>query len=271
MLKLKENLWIIGLVFVTAVLIGIFFAPTIQVEKKYLQSGEKKQKLKQFKEAIDDYERVVRSRPQSPEAIRSAKYAAEICLYELKDYKRAEEFFRHVVKQGTDPGDIRWAQKNLGDLFYENLSNYSQAVAEYQRLLQGDLELKEESAVRLKVVRSYFYMANFDQAISEAEEFLARKPNAPNQFEMRMLIANAYQAKGKLDSAIAIFESIEKDFPGNKDLSQAKLNKALAFENKKDWDSAIKTLEEVKVGYPYPDVIDVKIKGIQRRKARKKD
>jgi hypothetical protein len=50
-----------------------------------------------------------------------------------------------------------------------------------------------------------------------------------------------------------------------------KLNMALAYEYKKEWDQALKLLQEMRDAYPYPDIIDMKIRAITKRKERKRD
>ena len=86
-----------------------------------------------------------------------------------------------------------------------------------------------------------------------------------------MLKADALLAEKKLDEAIAQYDEIEKDFADHPEAYQVKLNKSLAFEDKKDWDRAVAELEAIKDKYPHPDVIELKVKSILRRKAKKRD
>jgi hypothetical protein len=100
---------------------------------------------------------------------------------------------------------------------------------------------------------------------------LSKKSDDLLAFEMGMLKANALLAQKKPDEAIAAYKKVEEKFVGHKELYQAKLNMALAFEYKKDWDSALKALQEMRDAYPHPEIIDMKIKAITKRKERKRE
>jgi tetratricopeptide (TPR) repeat protein len=249
----------------------VFFSPRITLQRRLLVSGKHHLELRQFTDAAADFERVVHYVPRSPLGLEAARLGGGIWLYELKDYPRAIFFFRHIVRHSQKPVEVKWAQQKLAELYYEKLSDYTQAVVEYQRLIQANPSREEAAEYKLKLGRSYFYLANFDQAISEAQEFLANNTGVRKKFEFLMLKADSLLAEKKTDDAIEAYKIIEKEFGQSNDLSDVKLNMSLAYEEKKDWDNAVRELEEIKSTYPHPDVLDLKIQSIQRRKARKRD
>jgi tetratricopeptide (TPR) repeat protein len=269
--RLRENkLFLLGLLLVGALAVALFL-PKMSLERRLLTSGKLLRENKEFAEAVAEFERAVRYSPSSWVGLESARLGGVVSLYDLKDYEKAVFFFRHIVRFGQKPPEVKWAQQRLAEIYYEKLSNYPQAIVEYQRLLQANPAKEEAPEYQLRIARSYFYMANFDQAISEANEFISKNPSGKYVYEMHLLKADALLAQKKLDEAIAAYTLIEEMFKDREDVTQVRLNKAIAFEDKKDWDRAIAVLEGIKEKYPHPDVIALKIKSILRRKARKKE
>jgi tetratricopeptide (TPR) repeat protein len=268
--KISEYKWLIAGFLALVVFAVILFSPKISLEQRLLKSGKAYQASGEPREAIEDYERAVHYAPESAAGLEAARRGGGICLYELKNYLKAIFFFRHIVRHGQKVVEVRWAQQRLAEIYYEKLNNYAQAVVEYERLRESELTPEEAAEYSLKLGRSYFYLANFDQAISEAKEFITKYPQSPAKFQMMLLEADSFLAMKDRVAAIEVYESIEKEFPNHEDLYQVRLNKALAFEDQKEWDSAVEELEQLKDKYPHPDIIDLKIKSILRRKARKK-
>lgn len=267
----KENKWTALSVFLLVAGSTFFLASKPSLQKRLLSSAKGHQIAKEFDAAVEDYERVVRYAPDSTTGLEAARLGGEICLYEIKDYAKAIFFFRHLVLHSQRISEIRWAQKKLAEIFYDKLNNYNQAIVEYQRLLQANPQKDELAEYRVNLGKAYFYIGNFDQAISEADDFISKNPNDPKTFDMLMLKANAFLAQKKIEDALTTYALIEKQFPQSEALNEVKLSKSLAYEDKKDWDRAIQVLEEIKDVYPHPDVIALKIKSIQRRKARKRE
>lgn len=268
---LSERKWVVGIAISCLAAASIVFIPRPSFEKRLLTSGKMNQENKNLKEAIDDYIRVVKYAPESNEALEAARAGAEISLYELKDYNVAIFFFRHIVRQSQRRAEVHWAQETLAETYYEKLTNYPQAIMEYQRLLEGGHTGPEYSGYRLKLAPSYYYMGNFDQAILEANDFLAKQPGDPLAFDMYMLKANSLSAQKKTDEAMAIYKFVEAKFPNHPQVYEAKMSKSLVFEDRKDWEHAIQELTEIKDKYPQPDVIALKIKAIEHRRMRKKN
>jgi tetratricopeptide (TPR) repeat protein len=107
--------------------------------------------------------------------------------------------------------------------------------------------------------------------VAEASDFIAKNPEDPLRFDMGMLRANALLAQKKPDEAISSYKFVAEKFASHPELYQVKLNMALAYEYKKEWDQALKLLQEMRDAYPYPDIIDMKIRAITKRKERKRD
>jgi tetratricopeptide (TPR) repeat protein len=269
--KLKRYRWIIATVMVVLALAFVFFSPRITLQRRLLVSGKNNLEIRNYIEAAADFERVVHYVPRSPLGLEAARLGGGVCLYELKDYPRAIFFFRHIVRHSQKSVEVHWAQQKLAEIYYEKLNDYNQSVVEYQRLLQANPSRAEAADFQLRLGRSYFYLANFDQAIAETQEYLSHNSNPNKEFEFLMLKGDSLLAEKKMDEALETYDQIEKQFGQKRDISEVKLNKSLAYEEKSDWDDAVAELQAIKGTYAHPDVLDLKIESILRRKTRKKD
>src|SRR5438067_2132589 len=119
---IKDNKTLVG-GFVVIFAFGVLLLlPKMSLEHRLISSGKTYQERRQWAEAAEEFERAVRYAPGSSSGLEAARLGGGICLYELKDYLKAVFFFRHIVRHGQRPAEIRWAQQKLAEVFYEKLS-----------------------------------------------------------------------------------------------------------------------------------------------------
>src|SRR5688500_16803897 len=120
--KLRENkLFLLGLLLIGALGVALFF-PKLVLERRLLASGENLREQKKFVEAAAEFERAVRYKPSNWVGLRAARLGGLVSLYDLKDYEKAVFFFRHIVRYGQKPPEVKWAQQRLAEIFYEKIS-----------------------------------------------------------------------------------------------------------------------------------------------------
>ncbi len=260
---------------ILAVLSGLaiytIITPNNRLEESLFSSGEKAQEAHQWQDAVLKFEQTLRYAPESARGLEAAKRGGAISLFQTKDYPKAVFFYRHIVQYGQNFQETKEAQKKLAEVYYEKINNYQQAVVEYQRLLHASGDYQEQSEIKLRLARCYYYMANFEQAIAEVDDYVKLNPNDKFDYDMLRIKADALMAQKRVDDAIETYSEIEQKFNNREDIFQVKMNKSLAFEEKKDWDKAVGVLEAMRGHYPHDDIVDLKIKSILRRKARKKE
>ncbi len=249
----------------------VIFFPKLSLENRLLITAKKELENKQYIEAVADFERVMKYAPRSEAGFEAARLGGDAALYYAKNYKKAIEFYRHIVREGQSRTEAQWAQQKIAEVYYEKLADYPQAIIEYERLLSANPSKDEANDYKLRVARCYFYDANFDQSVSEADQFVANQPQDKRVYDMLMIKGNALLAQKKHDDALATYKKAYMVDPQNKEVYQVFLNISLVYEEKEEWEKAIEALQEIRDRYPHPDVIDLKIKSIQRRKERKKE
>ncbi|MBK9293699.1 MAG: tetratricopeptide repeat protein [Oligoflexia bacterium] len=254
------------------IIFGVYqsIKPQVKLEERLFSEAQEKIKKKEFKDAVILLEKVVSFVPTSQLGLESSSIGGQITFYETQEYKKALFFFRNIIRHSDNHEKIKAAQEKIAEIYYEKLSNYQQATLEFSRLLKLEAEEEKIQSIQQKIAKTYFYDANFLQTISEVDSFLLKWPESVKAFEMLSLKAQAQMSVKKLDDAIKTFDQIIKDHPYNEAIEEVYLSKAQCFEEKKEWDKAIQILKEIKSKYAQPEIIDMRIKSILRRKEKKK-
>src|SRR5205085_2383304 len=100
---MKENkILFAGLIVILMFGVLLLF-PKMSLERRLIASGKSYQEHRQWGEAAEEFERVVRYAPGSSSGLEAARLGGGICLYELKDYLKAVFFFRHIVRHSQKP------------------------------------------------------------------------------------------------------------------------------------------------------------------------
>ncbi len=238
---------------------------TLSAEKIEFEKAQTAAAASNYKSAVTHYDNVVKRYEKTDLALRSAEESGRISYYELKDFNKAIESYKHLVLYSSVAAARLEAQKKIAEINFEHLQNYEQAIVEYNRLLDLPHEKKEAAVYRLFIAKSYFYMNNFVQALVELESLLERESVSPEQFDVLELKANTLLQMKKLDEAASVLNQLISKFPERAKERQVGLVLAVVYEEKKDFPKAIETLETIKNVYPSKDFIETRIKNLKER------
>jgi tetratricopeptide (TPR) repeat protein len=244
-----------------------FSGCTLSSENLEFKRAEEAAKAGKNEDAYKHYKKVVDRYVKDDLAIRSAKEAARIANYELKKFPEAVALYKHVILYAPSEKDRLDAQKKLADLYFSQVLDYKQAIAEYSRLLETPHTEQEGGDYRFAIARSYFYLNNFFQATVEIDKILASKPSEELGFNALLLKANISLTTKKLDDAIATLQDLLKRYPARSKKETVGLVLAICYEEQKNFAKAIETLEAIKDDYPRKGFIEGKIKTLRERQS----
>lgn len=234
-------------------------------EEQEYRKAEVATKEGHFRVALTHYSNVVESTNDAL-AIESARKAAKIAHFEVKDFKRSAEFYRMIVLKSGDALERLAAQKMLADIYFDHLADYRQSIVEVNRFLSLSTDSQERTKYKISLARAYYYQNFFDQALNEVEEFLKIEPNEINKFDMLMLKGNILLAQKELSRAAEVFKAVLQKYPEKSKQENVALTLAVCYEEMKDFTSAIETLAGLKENHPVPDYIDIRIKRLEERR-----
>ncbi len=233
--------------------------------QRELRLGKEEQSQGNFRIAVNHFERVLKRDSDSELALEAAKEAAKILFLEIKDYKKAIDFYKYIILVSKSTSDRMLAQRQIVSIFFDHLSDYKAAVLEINKYLMMTEDPREIVEYKIKLARAYYYQNNFAQAQNETEEFLNKNPTSDQKFEMLNLKANIYLAQKDYQSGISILTSIIKDYPERATKDNLGLTLSVAYEEMRDFKAAIETLQKLRETHPMPEYVDIRIKRLQDR------
>ncbi len=246
------------------VLVSALFGCTPSFQRWQFSSAVNLVEEKKYPAAVDRFSRVMKRAPDQPVALEASRRGSKIAEFELKDYSKAAEFYRHLVMHSPDPKERVNAQKSLAEIYFQKLMNYDQAVIEYGRLLPL-VDTKERGQFQMVLAKANLNLNNFSQALIEIEELLSKKLSDDLRFEAQLFKGNLLQAAKRLDEAISVFNQLMKEFPLKAKNDNVGMSLAVCLEEKGDLKRAVEVLEIIKTDYPTPDFIQVRITRLKDR------
>lgn len=218
-----------------------------------------------YRIALGYFERLIK-RDQTPEiVVDSAREAARISLYEIKDFQKAINYYHVLVLRSTEEAERIFAQKQIASIYFDNLQDYQKAIEEFSKLQQLPLPDYEKSQYKMSMARAHFYLNNFDQAESEINALLKLKKDEELEFFALALRANIYIAKTNYKDAIVILNDLMKRYPKKSFDENIAFNLALCYEEELDFKNAIAVLETLRGRYKPAEYIELRIKRVEAR------
>jgi tetratricopeptide (TPR) repeat protein len=231
-----------------------------------LNRGLQFQSRGEFREAVTEFDKVMKRSPRSLASIRAARESAKIYLYELKNYDRTIEVLKFLILYSNN-SEERWkSQSQIAQIYFDNLAWYDKALIEYNKLLAGHLSKEEQIRVRLAIARSYYYLGQFLQSSNEASQILVEQGVSEDQaFDVYLLQANIYLSlKNHFDAAKAL-ERILQRFPDKSKKENVGINLALCYEEMGVHTEALRVLESLKSYYEPKEYVELRIRKIRER------
>lgn len=245
----------------------VFTGCRLSSESLEFERAEKAADKNKPEKALSHYKAIVDKYVQTPMAIKAAKGAAKIQHYDLKRPKEAVAFYKHVVLYATDSKDRVEAQKKLAEIYLTETLDYTQAIAEYSRLLELSHTPQEDFHYRISIARAYFYLSNFYQAQVEVENILKGNHDRELLFDAFLLKANIFLTAKKLDEAVIVLKQLIDQYPERSRNETIGLVLAVTYEEQKNFAKAIETLESIKDTYPRKEFIEQRIKILRERQS----
>ena len=231
-------------------------------QEQDFKRGLNYQNAGEFREAVAEFERVMKRDPGSMIAVKAARENAKILLYDLKNYDKAIESLKYLILHSKS-SEERWkSQSQIAQIYFDNLAWYDRALVEYSKLLASSLSEEETYKIKLAVARSYYYLGQFSQSWSEINQI---KIEPKKSFDVLLLKANIRLALKDYAEAAKGLEKILIDFPDESKKENVGINLALCYEELGVYKEALRVLEQLRLNYEPKEYIELRIKKINER------
>lgn len=234
-------------------------------EEADFKRAQKEIAQQHYRIALSYLDRVIKRNNTKSFALDSAREAARISFFEIKDFNKAVDYHHFIVLNSTDEKERLESQKQIAAIYFNNLQNYQRAIIEFSKLQQMPHTDLEAAQYKMNVARAQYYMNNFFQAESEIDSLLKLKGDEATRFSALMLKGNILVARKDFLKAADIFKSLIQNFPDKAIQENVALILAVCYEENLDFKNAIAILEEHKTKYNPPEYIELRIKRLQER------
>jgi lipopolysaccharide biosynthesis regulator YciM len=214
---------------------------------------------------LSSYDRVIKRAPDSEYALKAARDGARISTLEVKEYKRAADYYQFLVLHSKDPKERTASQKTLASIYFDQLQNYDRAIIEFNKLINDSEPDSEVAQFKLDIARANYYQNNFFQAQSEIDEVLKLHVGDNEKFAALVLKSNIQIAQKEFPKAIEILKKVVANYPQKALQENVPQTLAVCYEESGNFAEAIKSLELARDKHPNPEYIDLRIKRLQAR------
>jgi tetratricopeptide (TPR) repeat protein len=224
---------------------------------------------KKYDAAISELQDLVDKSPSSQIGQEAQLKIARIQQLYLGRTKDAIFSYQASLKYNHDPKARVEIEKTLADLQFQTFENYENAVASYKKLIEENPNDPQVEHYLFNIGRALFFKTQFEDAIHVYEQLKAKFPSGKYAKKVDLEIGNALSSAGKCKEAIKQFEKVvQANDPETRPL--AIFNQALCYEEQDDLDKAYELLASIKNQYPSPNVVELKMQKIKRRKILRK-
>lgn len=252
-----------------ALVVGLFLLLLVGCNSNLEDELERAHQLresKNFIQALDVYDKIIKQKPNSKIAAKAAEYAAKITREEKQDYSKSIEYFNYVILFSDQAKARKSAQISIADLYFNKLKDYNKSINSYNKLLQIAANDSERVKYKLSLAKSYFSMNNFYQALVEVDNLLKMNLDQKTLYEVLVFKGNVLLTTKKIEDAISIYKQVIEEFPEKSRKDNITMNLALCYEELNDFDESIRILEDLKKDYAMPEFIEITIKKLKKRK-----
>jgi TolA-binding protein len=202
--------------------------------------GESRFYSRQYRQALQAYQRVPQSSPRYPDAL----YGRGWVHYQGSDWLKAAAEFEPIVRNYPEAAIRPEALYRVGEVQF-NLKNFDKAIAAYQQLVREYPKDKLMPSARFRIGWVRYKTANMAQAIRDLSDVVRDYPNHAITAEARYWLGMAYLSEKHIDAARTQFEAVLALHPSPELASQAVLRLGDAFYNQGKYELAIEAYKRL--------------------------
>jgi TolA-binding protein len=206
--------------------------------------GESRFYNRQYRQALQAYQRVPQSSARYPDAL----YSRGWVHYQSSDWLKAVAEFEALVRNYPEAAVRSEALYRIGEVQF-NLKNFDKAIGAYQQLVREYPEDKLVPSARFRIGWVRYKNGQTAQASRDLSEVVRDYPNHPVTAEARYWLGMAHLSEKQLDAARAQFEAVLALRPSPELAGQTVLRLGDTFYNQGKYDAAIEAYQRLAV-YP---------------------
>ena len=208
--------------------------------------GQAYLKMREYRFAIDAFNKVIALYPNSPEAFEST-YRRILCYYNLKSRLVGDQVNQFITKFGTRYSSHTFMHRALllqAETYYE-AKNYSTALKVYNQIKFNLVGEENVPTLRLKKAWCYSELKQHRSAVDSFTDFLKYHPNDLNKPQVLASRAKNYYSLGDTRNALKDYQQVIKEVPKTELAALCIQGSARIHKDLKDYDAMIASYEQL--------------------------
>lgn len=244
--------------------------------------AEKLWQEKKYSAAVSEYEKVTQKDPSSDLGIKAALRAATTQTLFLNEHLSALRKLNRIIETNRESPLAHDAHKQIGEILFQRLEQYEQAIQHYERMLDLYPEDPSKDEYTYRIGKAQFHLLRFEDSIRTFRIVVEKYRGSEWAKRARFEIGVSEQTKGhqlqqkEAKLAAEAFRGATKEFsefirtyPNDPLVLEAKFEIGNCFEEMDQVDAAYKSFEEIRDLYPNRSVVELKLRRIAERRNQK--
>ena len=167
-------------------------------------------------------------------------------LVEAKDYSGAIEIYQSIVDSKPNTADARAAQLAIAELYIERMNQPEQGIKTYEAIIAEAPASDEAAKAHYRLGTHSYRQKDFDTAQTHFGTIVNQFPQLELNHNAQLWLAKSYEKRQKYEQAVEVFDNFAKRYPQSKRAPQALASKARILRKfLKNDDEAIRTFQVI--------------------------
>ena len=196
---------------ISSLIIFIFLLSCTREADNLFSQAKEFWKRGEYTEAANTFQRFISCYPEDHRLSEAYYNLGDIYYFYLEDNRASIRYYRQVFKFDKKNEYICDAQWKVARIYFEDLRDYNQAIVEYKRFIEiNNSELRDIEA-QIHIAESYTTLKYFSQAITEYEIILNDYSENDYNDQIFFRLGNLYFLEDRFDESINYYrKAIEK-------------------------------------------------------------
>ncbi|AVM51021.1 tetratricopeptide repeat protein [Capnocytophaga sp. oral taxon 878] len=212
-------------------------------------AGESAYQLKEYSKAETYFKQFfANSVAPKTEEYNKAYYGLAYANFNQHDYSEAISNFESYLKQ--NPKDEVWkhdAMLRLADSYFVT-GKYWQAMEGYNKLIENKSADQDYAAYQKAI--SYGFVERLNNKIEDLERFIKNYPKSNLRPNALYELGNSYISKGDTDKGVTYYQQLSNGYKGNALVPRAMLREGLVYYNRGENQKALTLFKSIAKDYP---------------------
>ena len=163
-----------------------------------------------------------------------------------KDYRGAIEVYQTVVDSKPETPEARQAQLSIAKLYIEKMNQPQQGVQIYQDLIVAAPDSEEAPEAHWGLGLHAFKSEDYQSAQQSFYTIINKFPTSKRSYNAQLMLAKSHEELDEYDKAVEIYGNVANRHPEGKRATQALVNKArIQGERLRDENAAKRTYQDL--------------------------